>query len=117
MTNALIVPVAVTARGRIPAEIRELAEVKIGAALKHAARPVLSARVTLAISADPAVARPAAASAHVIVNGRPVEAHATAETMRAAIELLAKRVKIRLGKFTAELAEARHPAEIAGRTA
>jgi ribosome-associated translation inhibitor RaiA len=107
MTVSQLPPVVVRIRGQVPAEMRDFAIVKITAALKHSARPVLSARVVLSSAPDPAVARPAAASAQLSVNGRAVHAHADAETMRNAIELLAGRIRVRLSKATKDLTDIR----------
>ncbi len=102
-------PVLVESSGSVPADVRELAAAKIAASLRHTAAPVLSARVTLAQAPDPAVDRPATASAHIDVNGRQVLAHATAETLPAAVELLAARLKVRLAKASAQQAVRRRP--------
>jgi len=97
--NALqTVPVQVEAHGRVPDGMRELASAKAGSLLRFASEPVLSARVTLAVSADPAVPRPAIAQATIDLNGRIVRAQADAEDMRAAIEHLAARLRVRLDR-------------------
>ena len=76
--------------------MRELAAAKAGSLLRFASEPVLSARVTLAVSADPAVPRPAVAQATIDMNGRTIRAQAAGETMRAAIEHMAARLRVRL---------------------
>jgi len=96
MRTQQAVPVRVHAHGQVPEGMRELAAAKAGATLRHASRPVLSARVTLLLSADPAVRRPASALATVDLNGRIVRAHAADETMLTAIEHMAARLKVRL---------------------
>lgn len=90
------VPVRVQTHGRVPEGMPELAAAKAGSMLRHAPRPVLSARVTLAVAADPAVPRPAVAQATVDLNGRIVRVQAADETMRAAIEHMAARLRVRL---------------------
>jgi ribosome-associated translation inhibitor RaiA len=91
-------PVQVEAHGQVPDGMRELAAAKTGSLLRFAPEPVLQARVTLAISADPAVARPAVAQATIDLNGRTVRAQAAGETMRAAIEHMAARLRVRLDR-------------------
>ena len=91
--------VQVEVHGRVPGGMRELAAAKVGSALRFAPEPVLWARVTLAVSADPAVARPAVAQATVDLNGRTIRAQAAGETMRAAIEHMAARLRVRLDRL------------------
>jgi ribosome-associated translation inhibitor RaiA len=91
-------PVQVESHGRVPDGMRELAVAKTGSLLRLAVEPVLSARVTLAVSADPAVPRPAVAQATIDLNGRIVRAQAAGETMRAAIEHMAARLRVRLDR-------------------
>jgi ribosome-associated translation inhibitor RaiA len=82
--------------GRVPAGMRELAVAKVGSLLRFASEPVPWARVTLGVSADPAVQRPAVAQATIDLNGRTVRAQAADETMRAAVEHMAARLRVRL---------------------
>jgi ribosome-associated translation inhibitor RaiA len=91
-------PVRIEIHGRVPDGSRELAAAKVGPVLRLAAEPVLSARVMLAVAADPAVARPAFAQVTVDVNGRIVRAQAAEQTMRAAIERMAARLRVRLDR-------------------
>lgn len=98
MNAVQTVPVRVETHGRVPEEMRELAAAKAGSLLRFAPEPVLSARVTLTVSADPAVPRPAVAQVTVDLNGRTVRAQAAGETMRAAIEHMAARLRVRLGR-------------------
>ena len=63
MRAAQTAQVRVESHGRVPDGSAELAEAKVGSLLRAAAEPVLSARVTLAVAADPAVERPAIAQA------------------------------------------------------
>jgi len=91
-------PVQVEAHGRVPDGMRELAAAKTGSLLRFTSEPVLSARVTLAVSADPAVPRPAVAQATIDMNGRIVRAQAAGETMRAAIERMGARLRVRLDR-------------------
>jgi ribosome-associated translation inhibitor RaiA len=96
MNAVQTVPVQVDTRGRVPEGMRELAVAKVDSLLRFAAEPVLSAHVTLVVSADPAVPRPAAAQATIDLNGRIVRAQAAGENMRAAIEHMAARLRVRL---------------------
>jgi ribosome-associated translation inhibitor RaiA len=107
MNAVQTVTVQVGAQGRVPAEMRELAAVKAGSLLRFASKPVLSARVTLAVSADPAVPRPAVAQATVDLNGRIVRAQAAGEDMRAAIEHMAARLRVRLNRSARDWAARR----------
>lgn len=91
-------PVRVEIHGRVPDGSRELAAAKVGSLLRLASESVLSARVMLAVAADPAVARPALARITVDLNGRIVRAQAAEQTMRAAIEQMAARLRVRLGR-------------------
>ncbi|MGO9080984.1 MAG: HPF/RaiA family ribosome-associated protein [Streptosporangiaceae bacterium] len=86
------------AHGDVPHAARELAATRIGKLLGHAPEPVLSARVTLIMAADPAVARPAIAKATVDINGRVLRAVAAGATMREAIGHLADRLRIQLDR-------------------
>jgi hypothetical protein len=54
--------------------------------------------VTLTVAADPAVARPAVAQATIDMNGRIVRAQAAAQTMRAAIDQMEARLRVRLDR-------------------
>jgi len=90
--------VQVEAHGRVPDGMRELAAAKTSSLLRFASEPVLQARVTLAVSADPAVPRPAVAQATINLNGQTIRAQAAGETMRAAIEHMAARLRVRLDR-------------------
>lgn len=90
--------VRIETHGRVPEGTPELAAAKVGSLLRIAAEPVLSARVTLTVAADPAVASPAIAQATVDMNGRIVRAQAAEHTMRAAIEQMEARLRVRLDR-------------------
>jgi len=96
MTDTEAVPVRTMTHGAVPEEAQEFAVAKVRSVLGHVTRPVLSVRVTLTMSADPAVAHPAAAQASIDVNGRIVRAEAAGRTMRDAVELMADRLRARL---------------------
>ena len=80
-------------RGDVPPGAADTAVAKLRAACGGAPRPILFARLTLTMAADPAVERPALAGAAVDVNGRVVRAHAASPTMNEAVDLLADRVR------------------------
>ena len=90
--------VRVETHGKVPNGSADLAAAKVGALLRVAAEPVLTARVMLAVAPDPAVGRPAVAQATVDMNGRVVRAQAAGETVRAAVERMATRLRARLGR-------------------
>ena len=93
-----VVPVRIGSRGKVPKGSEELAVTRIRSVLRHVAKPVLSARVTFTMSADPAVACPAVAQATVDVNGRIVRAEATGQTMPEAIGRMADRLRAQLDR-------------------
>jgi len=92
------VPVQVETHGRVPGRMRELAAARASSLFRFASEPVLWARVTLTVSADPAVPRPAVAQATIDLNGRIVRAQAAGETMRTAIDHMAARLRVRLDR-------------------
>jgi ribosome-associated translation inhibitor RaiA len=96
MTAIETIPVRTMTHGAVPERAQEFAVAKVRSVLQHVTRPVLAARVTLTMSADPAVARPAVAQATIDVNGRILRAEATGRTMRDAIELMADRLRAQL---------------------
>ncbi len=98
MTSTHPTPVVVHTTGAVPEGLPKLANVKISSVLRRVREPVLSARVTLTMAADPAVERPALAQATVSVNGRPVRAQADARTMREAVDHLVQRLRVRLDR-------------------
>jgi ribosome-associated translation inhibitor RaiA len=91
--------VHVELRGVVAPEAADHARAAVTAMFEHAHEPILYARVVLAASADPAVARPATAQANLDLNGRLVRAHVAAETMDEAIDLLADRLRTRLERM------------------
>jgi ribosome-associated translation inhibitor RaiA len=107
MNAVQTVRVHVETHGRVPEGMRELAAAKVGSLLRFASEPVLLARVTLAVSADPAVPRPAVAQATIDLNGRTVRAQAAGETMRAAVEHMAARLRVRLDRSARDWAARR----------
>lgn len=97
-------PVAETAQirvethGKVPPWAVGLATGKVRSVIRIAAEPVLSVRVMLAVAPDPAVPRPAVAQVTVDLNGRVIRAQAAEMTMRTAVEQMAARLRVRLGR-------------------
>jgi ribosome-associated translation inhibitor RaiA len=110
MNPIQVVPVRTGSRGRVPGGAEELAVSRIRSVLGHVAKPVLSARITLMMSADPAVAFPAAAHATIDVNGRVVRAQAVGPTMYEAIEHMVSRLRVRLDRAVQSPASRRRTA-------
>lgn len=86
-------PVQVTSRGDVPDAMRHYAEEKVGAVYRYTTEPVLSARVVLTLSHDPARQRPAVVEASVDYDAARVRAQAAASEMHAAIEMVAERLQ------------------------
>jgi ribosome-associated translation inhibitor RaiA len=94
-----IAPVRVQSHASVPSGMEQLAAEKVRTLLlRLAPEPVLSARVTLGVAADPAVGQAASAHATVDLNGRILRAEATGETMREAIDLMLIRLRVQLGR-------------------
>jgi ribosome-associated translation inhibitor RaiA len=97
--------VQVEVRGEVPPNMAEYARAKITAVEAHTREPILHAKVKLTHRINPA-SRPdrgpntptetAIAQANLNINGRPARAHAAADTMPAAIDLLKDRLDKRL---------------------
>jgi ribosome-associated translation inhibitor RaiA len=98
MNTNEVVSVRTGSRGKVPEGAEELAITSIRSVLRHVVKPVLSARVTLTVSADPAVAFPAAAHATIDVNGRIVRARGAGQTMREAIGRMTDRLRVQLDR-------------------
>jgi ribosome-associated translation inhibitor RaiA len=92
------IQIRVETMGRVPAGMSELAAAKVRSVLRHTTEPTLYARVMLAMAADPAVERPALASVNVDLNGRFIRAQAAGNSVRDAIEQLARRLRVRLDR-------------------
>ena len=90
------VQVQVRTRGAVPEGAAALAVRRVSSLLRTAPEPVLFARVTLIMSADPAVRLAAIAQVNVDLNGRLIRAQAAGETMRAAVEHACDRLRILL---------------------
>lgn len=115
MSDTQALQVETVTRGAVPEDAMDLAVLKVRAELRAAREPVLFAKIKLAVAADPSAGQPAVAQASVDLNGRRVRAQAAADTMRAAIELMCQKLKVRLGRAAqqdtaADWAEAGGPA-------
>ena len=86
------VQVQIETQGAVPEGMPELAIAKVDSLLRLATEPVLHARVTLTMAADPAVPQPAVARVNVDLDGRLVRAQAAGQTMREAVEHMASRL-------------------------
>jgi predicted nucleic acid-binding Zn ribbon protein len=94
------VQIQIETQGAVPEGMPELAIAKVHSVLRLAAEPVLFARVTLMMAADPAVARPAVARVNVDLDGRLVRAQAAGQTMRESVQHMASRLRARLERST-----------------
>ncbi len=70
-------------------------------ASRFATRPILYARMTIRTERDPAVRRPAVATATLDVSGRTVVVHAAADTPLDAIDLIERRLRRSLDRLDA----------------
>ena len=100
MKTTQAVHVQTEARGDVPKFAVRLAAAKVQSLLRMAPEPVLFARVTLTMAADPAVERPAAVRANMDLNGRLIHVEAAAVTAREAVERMGDRLRIRLERAT-----------------
>ena len=96
MQDTQPVQVQIETQGAVPEGMPELAIAKVDSLLRLATEPVLYARVTLTMAADPAVTLPAVARVNVDLDGRLVRAQAAGETMRESVEHMASRLRARL---------------------
>jgi hypothetical protein len=90
------VQVQIETQGAVPEGMPALAIAKVDSVLRLATEPVLFARVTLTMAADPAVPLPAVARVNVDLDGRLVRAQAAGQTMRESVEYMASRLRARL---------------------
>ena len=96
MTDVFTVGVRTETRGAVPKGAVSFAVHRVGSLLRITPEPVLFARVTLTMSADPAVRYPAVAEVNVDLNGRLIRAQAAGETMHEAVQHAGDRLRIRL---------------------
>ena len=96
MAGAITVPVEVRTQGSVPPGATDSARGRVTSVLRFATEEVLSVRVKLIMSGDPAVERPAITQINVDLNGRLIRSHADGQDMREAIERACDRLRIRL---------------------
>jgi Sigma 54 modulation/S30EA ribosomal protein C terminus len=96
MADTRTVQVQAETQGAVPDGAVGYAIDQVSALLRKAPEPVLFARVSLIMAADPAVQRPAVAQLSIDLNGRPIRAQAAGETMREATHHACDRLRIRI---------------------
>ncbi|MGN6245639.1 MAG: ribosome hibernation promotion factor [Motilibacteraceae bacterium] len=94
-----VLEVQVEAPDDVAAVDRDYARDKVAALGQRIGRPVLYARVRLTVSHDRAVLRPHGARAQLDVDGRPLRAHASAQSVREAVDALDARLRDRLERL------------------
>jgi ribosome-associated translation inhibitor RaiA len=95
-TGSAVATVQVTRRGQVDEDDRAYALEKISSVLPLAHAPVLSAHLVLGWEPGPATAGRAHLEVGLDVNGVPVRAHITADSMREGVDLLQERLRRRL---------------------
>jgi hypothetical protein len=95
MSDTQALQVKTVTRGAVPEDAVDLVVMRVRAQLRTAHEPVMFAKIKLA-TADAHDSQAAVAQASVDLNGRRVRAQAAAGTMRAAIEAMCERLKVRL---------------------
>lgn len=98
MADALTTQVQTQTRGAVPEGAVTFAVRRVSSLLRVASEPVLFVRVELAMSADPAVERPAVTEVNVDLNGRLIRVRAAGETMREAVGHACDRLRVRLDR-------------------
>lgn len=101
--------VDVVVRGDVPDDAGERAREQIAAICRRTDARIVSARVRLARSDDPAAERPVIAQGNLDVDGHPIRAQVAAESAATAIDLLQARLRQRMARL-ARLSEARRGA-------
>ena len=96
MADTRSVQVQAETQGAVPEAAVSYAADQVSALLRKAPEPVLFARVSLIMAADPAVERPALALLNIDLNGRLIRAQAAGENMREATHHACDRLRIRI---------------------
>ena len=96
---ALEFPFALTTDADVPEATRKRGVAAVSHVARFAPRPILHARMTIRTARDPGVRRPAIATASLDVSGRIVLAHAAAENLADAIDLLEQRLRRNLDQL------------------
>jgi ribosome-associated translation inhibitor RaiA len=92
-------PFALTTDADVPEAVRTRGIAVVTYVARFAPRPILHARMTIRAARDPGVTRPAIATASLDVSGRIVLAHAAAENLPDAIDLLEQRLRRNLDQL------------------
>lgn len=100
MSHTQALQVETLTRGAVPEDAMDLAVLRVRAELRATPKPVRYAKIKLAV--DPIGGEPAVAQASVDLNGRRIRAQAVAQTMRAAIESMCEKLKVRLERAAAQ---------------
>ncbi len=96
MADTRSVQVQAETQGAVPEGAVSYAVDQVSALLRKAPEPVLFARVSLIMAADPAVERPAVVQLNINLNGRLIRAQAAGETMREATHHACDRLRVRI---------------------
>jgi Sigma 54 modulation/S30EA ribosomal protein C terminus len=96
MADTRSVQVQAETQGAVPEGAVSYAVDQVSALLGKAPEPVLFARVSLIMAADPAVERPALALLNIDLNGRLIRAQAAGENMREATHHACDRLRIQI---------------------
>jgi ribosome-associated translation inhibitor RaiA len=107
------IPFALTTDASVTEQVRARAASIVARASRFAPRPILYARMTVRTEQDPAVARPAVATAALDVSGRIVIAHAAADTPLDALDLLERRLRRNLDRLDARRRARRRKSAVA----
>lgn len=113
-SSVLPVPVHVDVitHGTVAAAEVEAAREQVGALDEAISMPILGARVVLTSEANPRIARPARAEGELNLQGTPIHARVSAETMPRAVHDLAQRLEANAHRFRERLTtRKRRPAE------
>ena len=95
MPETQLLQVETVTRGAVPEDAMDLAVLRVRAQLREAHEPVMFAKIKLAATGA-GDSQAAVAQVSVDLNGRRVRAQAAAATIRAAIESMCGRLKVRL---------------------
>lgn len=95
-------------RGTVPERSKDHARAVVARVADKISEPVLSARVSLAMEADPALERPAIAKATLDIDGQPIRAHVAARHLDEAIDALEECLTGRLAHYAEHNRALRH---------
>lgn len=95
--------VDVATRGEVTAEELLAARARVSAIEDAISTPVLRCRVVLTMEPNPRIPRPARAEGELDLQGVPVHARVSAETMQQAVRELAERLEAQAQRFTGRM--------------